>query len=221
VVVGRGGSPFASLSLSLSLLHPPSPLPPLLPPSPFFSLAANVITPTTKAADHDAPISSAEILARGLMTAAQWEEASASALALFAFGQATAADRGLLLVDTKYEFGVHPATGRVVLVDEVHTPDSSRYWLADTYADRAAAVQEPQSIDKEFVRLWVRARCDPYGGGPIPAPPPALVAELARRYITLYERITGRAFEPSAPGGDANERMRASVTAELDRMDGK
>ena len=178
-----------------------------------------MVTPTTKAADHDAPISPAEIVARGLMTQAEWDTASAAALALFAFGQATAADRGLLLVDTKYEFGVHPATGDVVLVDEVHTPDSSRYWLADTYAARTAAGQEPQSIDKEFVRLWVRARCDPYADAAIPAPPPELVTELARRYITLYEKITGMDFEPAPPGGDANARMRAAVGAALDEMD--
>jgi len=188
---------------------------------PSHSLATNVITPTTKAADHDAPISPAQILEQGLMTEAQWETASKAALDLFAFGQATASARGLLLVDTKYEFGLHPATGAVVLVDEVHTPDSSRYWLADTYAARAAAGQEPQSIDKEFVRLWVRARCDPYRDAAIPAPPPALVTELARRYITLYEMITGAAFVPAPPGEDVNARMRGAVGAALDRMDGK
>jgi phosphoribosylaminoimidazole-succinocarboxamide synthase len=185
------------------------------------SLAANVITPTTKDAEHDVPISPADILAQGLMTADEWEAASSAALALFAFGQETAADRGLLLVDTKYEFGLDPRTGAVVLVDEVHTPDSSRYWLADSYAARTAAGQEPQSIDKEFVRLWVRARCDPYADAAIPAPPPALVAELARRYITLYERITGTDFVPAPPGGDANARMRSAVGAALDAMDGK
>lgn len=184
-------------------------------------LASNVITPTTKDAEHDVPISPADILAQGLMTQAEWDAASSAALALFAFGQATAAARGLLLVDTKYEFGLDPRTGAVVLVDEVHTPDSSRYWLADTYEARTAAGQEPQSIDKEFVRLWVRARCDPYKDATIPTPPAALVAELARRYITLYERITGVDFVPAPPGGDANERMRAAVGRALDEMDGK
>jgi phosphoribosylaminoimidazole-succinocarboxamide synthase len=184
-------------------------------------LAANVITPTTKAVDHDVPISPRDILAQGLMTPAEWEAASTAALALFAFGQETAARRGLLLVDTKYEFGVDPRTGSVVLVDEVHTPDSSRYWLADTYAARTAAGQEPQSIDKEFVRLWVRARCDPYAAdAAIPQPPADLVAELARRYITLHERITGTDFVPAPLGGDANARMRAAVRAALDEMDG-
>lgn len=213
------GCVFLSLGISLSHLSSLS----LLSLPPFFpSLAANVITPTTKAADHDAPITPDEILARGLMTPDEWSAASSAALALFAFGQATAAARGLLLVDTKYEFGVHPATGAVVLVDEVHTPDSSRYWLADSYEARFAAGEEPQSIDKEFIRLWVRARCDPYdAAAPIPAPPDELVAELARRYITLYEMITGTDFVPAPPGGDANARMRGAVQAALEEMDGE
>lgn len=173
-------------------------------------LAANVVTPTTKAADHDEPIAPDDIVARGLMTRELWDEASAAALALFARGQAVAASRGLLLVDTKYEFGVDGA-GTLRLIDEVHTPDSSRYWLADTYEERVAAGLEPQSIDKEFVRLWFRERCDPYTDAVLPAAPPPLVAELSRRYITLYERITGLSFEPADATVPAGARMAANT----------
>lgn len=92
---------------------------------------------------------------------ADWDAVSAAALALFAFGQAEAAQRGLLLVDTKYEFG-KDEQGNILLIDEIHTPDSSRYWLAESYAARHAGGQEPENIDKEFLRLWFRAHCDPY-----------------------------------------------------------
>jgi phosphoribosylaminoimidazole-succinocarboxamide synthase len=161
-------------------------------------LPTNVVTPTTKADDHDEPISPADIVARGLMTQAQWDDVAAAALKLFARGQAVAASRGLILVDTKYEFGVD-ATGRILLIDEVHTPDSSRYWLADSYDERSAAGLEPQSIDKEFIRLWFKDRCDPYNDAVLPDAPPDLVAELARRYVLLYEKITGLPF--GVPGG--------------------
>jgi phosphoribosylaminoimidazole-succinocarboxamide synthase len=124
-------------------------------------LAQNVITPTTKAEDHDEPITPADIVGRGLMSQQDWDAASAAALRLFAFGQEQAARRGLLLVDTKYEFG-RDAEGNILLIDEIHTPDSSRYWLAGSYEQRHAAGQEPQNIDKEFLRLWFRANCDPY-----------------------------------------------------------
>jgi phosphoribosylaminoimidazole-succinocarboxamide synthase len=180
-------------------------------------LAANVITPTTKAESHDAPITPAEIVAQGLMSAAHWEAASAAALALFAFGQEEAARRGLLLVDTKYEFGLDPE-GRIVLVDEIHTPDSSRYWVAGTYAARHAAGQEPQNIDKEFLRLWFRANCDPYNDAVLPAAPAELVEELSRRYVLLYETITGEAFVPAPPAPPPARRIAANVAAALERL---
>jgi phosphoribosylaminoimidazole-succinocarboxamide synthase len=154
-----------------------------------------LITPTTKETEHDRPITPAEIVAQGWLTAAQWEFASDRALALFAFGQLEAAKRGLILVDTKYEFGV-ATDGEILLIDEVHTPDSSRYWLADTYASRLAAAQEPDMIDKEFFRLWFRERCDPYKDAVLPTPPDDLIAELASRYIQLFEKITGTDFTP-------------------------
>ncbi|MEO6924177.1 MAG: phosphoribosylaminoimidazolesuccinocarboxamide synthase, partial [Bryocella sp.] len=114
---------------------------------------------------------------------------------LFAFGQQVAASRGLILVDTKYEFGVAP-DGEILLIDEVHTPDSSRYWLADSYETRMAAGLEPDMIDKEFLRLWFRERCDPYKDAVLPVAPDELLAELASRYIQLFERITGENFTP-------------------------
>jgi phosphoribosylaminoimidazole-succinocarboxamide synthase len=158
-------------------------------------LPGNMVTPTTKEKEHDRPISAEEIVSEGWLTQAQWDFASAKALELFAFGQAMAARRGLILVDTKYEFGVTD-DGEILLIDEIHTPDSSRYWLADSYAERVAAGREPDMIDKEFFRLWFRERCDPYKDVVLPVPPETLIAELAGRYIQLFEKITGTVFAP-------------------------
>jgi len=158
-------------------------------------LSENMITPTTKEKEHDRPITAEEIVAEGWLTAGEWEIASAKALELFAFGQKVAAERGLMLVDTKYEFGVS-SEGEILLIDEIHTPDSSRYWLADSYAERLAAGMEPDMIDKEFFRLWFRERCDPYKDAVLPVPPDELIAELAGRYIQLFEKITGTTFAP-------------------------
>lgn len=158
-------------------------------------LPKNIVTPTTKEKTHDRPITATEIVAEGWMTAKQWEFASTKALELFAFGQRVAAEHGLILADTKYEFGVAEG-GEILLIDEIHTPDSSRYWLADSYAERLAVGQEPNMIDKEFFRLWFRDRCDPYKDAVLPVPPDELIAELASRYIQLFEKITGMAFTP-------------------------
>ncbi len=153
-----------------------------------------IITPTTKAAHggHDEPITAAEILERGLLTPAQWDEIAEVALALFARGQAMAAARGLILADTKYEFGVD-GEGAIVLADEIHTPDSSRYWAADEYEARFAAGEAQASFDKDVVRRWVAARCDPYRD-PIPALPEDVLEAAAGAYIGAYEAITGEAF---------------------------
>jgi phosphoribosylaminoimidazole-succinocarboxamide synthase len=172
-------------------------------------LPANMVTPTTKEKDHDRPITAEEIVAEGWMTAGEWEFCSAKALELFAFGQRLAAERGLILVDTKYEFGVVEG-GEILLIDEVHTPDSSRYWIADSYAERVAIGMEPDMIDKEFFRLWFRERCDPYKDAVLPVPPDELIVELASRYIQLFERITGSVFEPDL------RPMEAAVTAALE-----
>lgn len=160
-------------------------------------LEFNIITPTTKSAERDVPISAKEIVQQSLMTPAEWDEASTAALTLFEFGQAEAAKHGLILVDTKYEMG-KAADGSIRLIDEIHTPDSSRYWLADAYEGRHAAGEEPLSVDKEFLRLWFRDHCDPYADEKLPDAPPELVAELSRRYIWLYEAITGQNFVPGS-----------------------
>eukprot|EP00889_Picochlorum_renovo_P007524 jgi/Picre1/34554/NNA_002022.t1 len=145
------------------------------------------------------------------MSQQDWDVASAAALALFEFGQKEAASRGLLLVDTKYEFGKDPE-GNIMLIDEIHTPDSSRYWIADGYKERLENGQEPQNIDKEFLRLWFRANCDPYNDDVLPKAPKELVKELSRRYIFLYETITGEAFVPADPDIPAQERIKEAIS---------
>lgn len=173
-----------------------------------------IITPTSKAFDagHDEPLTPDEILTQGLLTADQWETVSAYALALFARGQAMAAERGLILVDTKYEFGVD-AEGRIILADEIHTPDSSRYWMADSYPARFAAGERPASFDKDFVRSWVAARCDPYND-PIPEIPAELIEGTSKVYIQAYETITGQAFQaPAQAGGDILQRIRRNLAS--------
>jgi phosphoribosylaminoimidazole-succinocarboxamide synthase len=163
-------------------------------------LATNLVTPTTKEEEHDRPISAADIVAEQWMSQEDWDVCSQAALQVFAFGQTAAAERGLILVDTKYEFGRDLETGEILLIDEVHTPDSSRYWLASTYQQRIAEGEEPDNIDKEFLRLWFRDNCDPYKDEVLPEAPRDLVCELARRYITLYEMITWEDFELDARG---------------------
>ncbi len=151
-----------------------------------------VITPTTKEA-HDRPISPEEIISEGWMTADEWEYCCAKAMELFIFGQETARKHGLILVDTKYEMGRN-ADGEILLIDEIHTPDSSRYWIADTYEQRLAEGKAPDNIDKEFLRLWFRDRCDPYHDEVLPEAPDHLIEELSFRYIQLYETITNEPF---------------------------
>ncbi len=153
-----------------------------------------IVTPTTKSDEHDGLISAKEIVEQGLMTQEEWDYVSTKALELFVFGQKVAAEHGLILVDTKYEFG-KDADGNILLIDEIHTPDSSRYWLANSFEERFANNQEPENIDKEFLRLWFTKNCDPYNDKELPAAPEELVVELSRRYIQLYEMITGKTFE--------------------------
>lgn len=176
-------------------------------------LPQTILTPTTKAAagEHDQPITPDEIVARGLLTRAQWEEIAGIALALFARGREVAAENGLILVDTKYEFGLDQA-GRITLADEIHTPDSSRYWRRDSYRQRLQAGQEPDSLDKEFLRLWIASRCDPYRE-PIPEIPGATLIDFSARYIALYQTVTGRCFRPPPRDKPIRERIRASLQA--------
>jgi phosphoribosylaminoimidazole-succinocarboxamide synthase len=170
-----------------------------------------IITPTSKAfgAGHDEPLTPDEILTQGLLTARQWETVSAYALALFARGQRLAAERGLILVDTKYEFGVD-AEGQIILADEIHTPDSSRYWIAETYPAKFAAGERPDSFDKDFVRSWVAARCDPYTD-PIPEIPAELIDGASRVYIEAFETITGQAFQAAATDEPVLDRIRRNL----------
>ncbi len=174
-------------------------------------LAQTLITPTTKAdlGGHDEPLSAQEILDRGLLSRADWEEVSALALALFARGRALAAKRGLILVDTKYEFGWN-AEGRIVLADEIHTPDSSRWWRAASYEARLAAGQPPERLDKDTVRAWVAARCDPYRDE-IPAIPDEVVLEAGAVYATAYETLTGRFIALPDPAEPPLERIRRNL----------
>jgi phosphoribosylaminoimidazole-succinocarboxamide synthase len=173
-------------------------------------LARPLLTPTTKEEAHDRPISTDDIVSEGWMKREDWERCSAAALELFSFGQRKAAEHGLILVDTKYEMG-RDESGRILLIDEIHTPDSSRYWLAGSYDERMAAGREPENVDKEFLRLWFRDHCDPYNDAELPAAPDDLVTELARRYVFLYERITGRRFEFPETSRPIRERIRTNL----------
>jgi len=174
-------------------------------------LPQTIITPTTKAGDgeHDAPITPDEIVASGLLSAPRWQEVSRRALALFARGREIAASRGLILVDTKYEFGLD-RDGDILLADEIHTPDSSRYWFGETYPRRFAAGEPPDSFDKDVLRRWVAARCDPYRD-PIPAIPARVIGEAAAVYISAFERLTGESFRVPPKGEPILDRIRTNL----------
>ncbi len=175
------------------------------------ALPQAIITPTTKAFDggHDEPLTAAEIIDSGLLTQTQWDEVSAKSLALFARGQKMAAERGLILVDTKYEFGVDDA-GQILLADEIHTPDSSRYWIASGYEAALNAGTRPPSFDKDVIRSWVVARCDPYTDK-IPEIPPEMIEKTACIYVEAFEAITGKAFVPDLGGTSPLDRVRAHL----------
>ena len=175
------------------------------------ALPKAIITPTSKAFDgaHDEPLTEAEIIAQRLLTPAQWDEVSAAALALFARGQSMAAERGLILVDTKYEFGTE-STGRIVIADEIHTPDSSRFWIASGYEAAFEAGTRPPSFDKDVIRSWVAARCDPYIDD-IPEIPQAMIEATSTVYIQACEAITGTVFVPDLTGATPLDRVRAAL----------
>ncbi|RDJ22345.1 phosphoribosylaminoimidazolesuccinocarboxamide synthase [Bosea caraganae] len=175
------------------------------------ALPEAIITPTSKAFDggHDEPLTASGILAQGLLTSAQWEAVSGYALKLFARGQELARERGLILADTKYEFGTD-ADGKIILADEIHTPDSSRYWFAESYPERFARGEKPESFDKDFVRNWVAARCDPYKED-IPEIPAELIRQTSDVYIKAFEAVTGGTFEPPPAGEDPQERIRKNL----------
>lgn len=177
-------------------------------------LTANMLTPTTKEEHHDRPIAPDEIVSEGWMTQEDWDYCSQKALELFAFGQKKAAENGIILVDTKYEMG-RDAEGTIRLIDEIHTPDSSRYWISKTYDERMTAGQEPQNVDKEFLRLWFVDNCDPYNDETLPEAPEELVAELSSRYVYLYETITGGLFPFPDSGKPVSERINESLKGYL------
>ena len=154
-----------------------------------------IITPTTKggATGHDERLTCAEVVEKGLLDAKTWDQVQAAALAIFKRGQEIANKAGMILVDTKYEFGI-AEDGSVVLIDEVHTPDSSRFWKADTYEERFAAGEDPENFDKEFVRI-AYAEKGYRGDGDAPSMPDELWASASERYITIYELLTGKTFE--------------------------
>ncbi|MEP7455858.1 phosphoribosylaminoimidazolesuccinocarboxamide synthase [Phyllobacterium sp. SB3] len=166
-----------------------------------------IITPTSKAFDggHDEPLTAEDIIEQKLLTKEQWETISSYALKLFARGQEIAASRGLILADTKYEFGTDEA-GNIVLADEIHTPDSSRYWFADSYE----AGKRPVSFDKDFVRNWVVERCDPYKDD-IPTIPADVIDATTNVYIQAYEKITDRKFEAGDAALDPLQRIRENL----------
>ena len=155
-----------------------------------------ILTPTTKApkGEHDVSGSREEILATGQVTARDFDEAAELAMKLFATGQRLCAERGLILVDTKYEFG-RTKDGKLVVIDEIHTPDSSRFWQRATYDERMKAGQDPDPLDKDFVRRWYIAQ-GYKGDGPAPALIDDVRVGAAERYIAAYEQITGEAFVP-------------------------
>jgi phosphoribosylaminoimidazole-succinocarboxamide synthase len=152
-----------------------------------------IITPTTKAekGEHDQRLTRQDILDQGLVSQDLWKEVERTVLALFKRGQTQAAEAGLVLVDTKYEMGL--VNGQLTLIDEIHTPDSSRYWTADSIQSDG----EPENYDKEFLRKWFAAQ-GYHGDGRPPQMPAEFVAAVAARYIGAYERLTGQAFEPAA-----------------------
>ncbi len=168
-----------------------------------------IVTPTTKGAagSHDVPITCAEVAEKGLVEPKLWDRVQTAALAVFERGVALGRAAGLILADTKYEFGIADS-GELLLIDEVHTPDSSRWWVASTYLDRLAAGDEPESLDKEVVRRALAA-VDFRGDGDVPILPEEVWAATTARYVDAYERLTGNSFVyadyPAAP------RIRAAV----------
>ena len=169
------------------------------------------MTPSTKAeyGKHDEPISEAEILRRGLVAPEVWREATRLAMRLFERGQEQARSRGLILVDTKYEMGV--VDGKLVVIDEIHTPDSSRYWVGDGYEDRFARGAEQEMLDKENIRQWLIKEHGFSGHGTPPPLTDDVRVMLATKYMQVFERLTGQSFESGI--GSVAERIRANLAA--------
>lgn len=176
-----------------------------------------IITPTTKAAEgHDENISAEEIVARGLVSEENYKTMAEYTMALYRRGVDMAAQKGLLLVDTKYEFGL--LDGKVILIDEIHTPDSSRYWYADGYQERLAAGEPQRQLSKEFVRQWLISNgFMGKDGQKVPYMTPEVVNSISERYIELYEHLTGNTFV-KAEETDLDARIEKNVLDCLDRL---
>ncbi|MDE7180342.1 MAG: phosphoribosylaminoimidazolesuccinocarboxamide synthase [Muribaculaceae bacterium] len=176
-----------------------------------------ILTPTTKADEgHDENISREEIIARGIVPEDVYEQVEKYALALFERGSEMAARQGLILVDTKYEFGLKD--GKVILIDEIHTPDSSRYFYADGYQERFEKGEEQRQLSKEFVRQWLIANgFMGKEGQTVPEMTPEYCDEVSKRYIELYEHITGSKFVP-ADESNLNERLEKNISAALETL---
>ena len=175
-----------------------------------------ILTPSTKAehGDHDVSVSREELLAMGRIPAAEFDEIARMSFALFEAGQRHCAANGLVLVDTKYELG-RARDGRIIVIDEVHTPDSSRFWQAASYEARRAAGKEPEGLDKEYVRVWLKTERGFTGDGPIPQIPDEIRVEAARRYIAACEQITGERFAPDT--AEPNARIARNLGLESAR----
>lgn len=177
-------------------------------------LPAPILTPSTKAAqgDHDVSASREEILALTGMPADEFDRAAEIAQRLFAFGQEQCEKRGLILVDTKYELGKRP-DGTIVVMDEIHTPDSSRFWFQESYEARMLAGVAPESFDKEYVRRWLKENHDFMGDGPVPDIPDSVKIEATKRYIQAAETITGETFEPNLEEPQARLRRNLGISS--------
>lgn len=152
-----------------------------------------IITPTTKAeVGHDERLTEKEILQRRIVSEKLWRQMKRASLALFERGTKICAKAGIILVDTKYEFGLH--NNKLMLIDEIHTPDSSRFWIKKTYKKRFFSGEEPENFDKEFLRLWFKKQ-GYSGDGKPPKMPGAFIAKVSKRYMQIYEKITGKKFQ--------------------------
>jgi phosphoribosylaminoimidazole-succinocarboxamide synthase len=171
-----------------------------------------ILTPSTKeeVGKHDEPISPRELVARGTVTQKQWDEMARMGLGLFAAGQAWAKERGLILVDTKYEFGID-ASGKLWVIDEIHTPDSSRYWIAQGSEERFRKGEDQKMLDKEFFRQWLIRERGYQGEGPLPEIPDQVRAQLAGKYVELVQTLTGEA--PPLEVGDTRARIERALKA--------
>lgn len=174
-----------------------------------------IITPSTKAAEgHDEDISVTELLKAGLATETEWQQIEAYALALFERGRAIAQKQGLILADTKYEFGKRD--GEIVLMDEIHTPDSSRYFYADGFEERQAAGEKQKQLSKEFVREWlIQNEFMGKEGQTVPEMTDEWVSVISQRYIELFEKVTGKQFQPESW---STEQTYESVVKALEKM---